>query len=98
MEISDTLLSRINSPEDLKPLGIEELKKLSEEIREYLTECVSKTGGHLAPSLGVVELTLALHRAYDIPKDKLIWDVGHQGYVHKILTGRRAQLPTIRQY
>ncbi|MEO7716817.1 MAG: 1-deoxy-D-xylulose-5-phosphate synthase [Capsulimonas sp.] len=98
MESGTNLLSQINSPADLKPLGVEQLRSLAEEIRAYLTECVSKTGGHLAPSLGVVELTLALHKVYDLPKDKLIWDVGHQAYVHKILTGRRDQLPTIRQH
>jgi 1-deoxy-D-xylulose-5-phosphate synthase len=95
---SDTLLSRVNSPEDLKPLSADELKQLASEIREYLTECVSKTGGHLAPSLGVVELTLALHKVYNVPRDKIIWDVGHQGYIHKMVTGRREELPTIRQY
>ncbi len=91
-------LQDINSPADLKSLSLEQMRALAQEIRAYLTECVAKTGGHLAPSLGVVELTLALHRVYDVPKDKLIWDVGHQGYVHKILTGRRDQLPTIRQH
>lgn len=94
----DALLPNINSPADLKRLSFEQLRQLAQEIRVYLTETVAKTGGHLAPSLGVVELTLALHKVYDIPKDKLIWDVGHQGYVHKILTGRRDQLPTIRQH
>jgi len=94
----ESLLERINSPADLKPLNAEQLRSLAEEIRVYLTECVARTGGHLAPSLGVVELTIALHKVYDIPKDKLIWDVGHQAYVHKILTGRRAQLPSIRQH
>ena len=92
------LLDEINSPADVKRLTSEQLKTLAEEIRAYLTQTVAKTGGHLAPSLGVVELTLALHKVYDIPKDKLIWDVGHQGYVHKIITGRREQLPTIRQH
>ncbi|HEY3330717.1 MAG TPA: 1-deoxy-D-xylulose-5-phosphate synthase [Capsulimonadaceae bacterium] len=92
------LLQAINSPEDLKALTTEQLKQLAAEIREYLVECVSKTGGHLAPSLGVVELTLALHKTYSVPRDKIIWDVGHQGYVHKILTGRRDSLPSIRQY
>ena len=92
------LLSAINSPDDLKPLNNEQLKQLAVEIREFLVDCVSKTGGHLAPSLGVVELTLALHKIYSVPRDKVIWDVGHQGYVHKILTGRRDQLSTIRQY
>jgi len=98
MESQPALLDTIHSPADLKRLSQEEMRALAQEIRIYLTDCVSKTGGHLAPSLGVVELTLALHRVYDIPKDKLIWDVGHQGYVHKILTGRRELLPTIRQY
>ena len=98
METRSPLLDRIHSPADLKALSADQLRDLAAEIRAYLTECVSKTGGHLAPSLGVVELTLALHRVYDIPRDKLIWDVGHQAYVHKILTGRREQLPTIRQY
>ena len=92
------LLDGINSPDDLKHLSSDEMRALAHEIRVYLTETVAKTGGHLAPSLGVVELTLALHKVYDIPRDKLIWDVGHQGYVHKILTGRREQLPTIRQH
>ncbi len=92
------LLDQINSPDDLKGLSFDQLRTLAGEIRTYLTQTVAKTGGHLAPSLGVVELTLALHKVYDVPKDKLIWDVGHQGYVHKILTGRRDLLPTIRQY
>jgi len=96
--IEKPLLGGINSPEDVKRLSPEELRALAQEIRVYLAETVARTGGHLAPSLGVVELTLALHKVYDIPKDKLIWDVGHQGYVHKILTGRREQLPTIRQH
>lgn len=98
MTNKESLLERVNSPDDIKSLSGEQLRDLAEEIRVYLTECVSRTGGHLAPSLGVVELTLALHKVYDIPKDKLIWDVGHQAYVHKILTGRREQLPTIRQH
>jgi 1-deoxy-D-xylulose-5-phosphate synthase len=98
MESSAKLLETINSPSDLKALSIDELRTLAQEIRDYLTLCVAQTGGHLAPSLGVVELTLALHRIYSVPKDKIIWDVGHQAYVHKILTGRRDQLPTIRQY
>ena len=93
-----TLLNLVDSPADLKRLSPEQLRTLAREIRVYLTETVARTGGHLAPSLGVVELTLALHKVYDLPKDKLIWDVGHQGYVHKILTGRRGQLPTIRQH
>jgi 1-deoxy-D-xylulose-5-phosphate synthase len=98
MESQYSVLGDINSPDDVKRLNNEQLGTLAKEVREYLTECVSKTGGHLAPSLGVVELTIALHKVYDVPRDKIIWDVGHQGYVHKILTGRREQLPTIRQF
>jgi 1-deoxy-D-xylulose-5-phosphate synthase len=98
MEWKPALLQNINDPSDVRALSPDQLRTLAGEIRQYLTECVSKTGGHLAPSLGVVELTLALHKVYEIPRDKLIWDVGHQAYVHKILTGRREQLPTIRQH
>lgn len=92
------ILSTINSPKDLKSLSINDLEKLCAEIREYFVAVITGIGGHFAPSLGVVELTVALHYVYDTPKDKLIWDVGHQGYVHKILTGRREALKTIRQY
>ncbi|MCQ2381269.1 MAG: thiamine pyrophosphate-dependent enzyme, partial [Acidaminococcaceae bacterium] len=91
-------LPTINSPADVKKLNIEELKSLALELRQYIIEVVSKNGGHLAPSLGVVELTLALHKVFDVPKDKLIFDVGHQSYVHKIITGRREQFKTLRQY
>ncbi len=98
MESGAPILDSINSPDDIKGLSVEQLKTLAQEIRDYLTVCVAQTGGHLAPSLGVVELTLALHKTYKLPKDKVIWDVGHQAYVHKILTGRRELLPTIRQY
>ena len=90
-------LKKINSPEDLKSLNIEDLKILSTELREELIEIVSKTGGHLGAGLGVVELTVALHFIFNSPKDKLIWDVGHQAYPHKILTGRRKDLHTLRQ-
>ena len=90
-------LEKINSPEDLKSLNIEDLKILSTELREELIEIVSKTGGHLGAGLGVVELTVALHFVFNSPKDKLIWDVGHQAYPHKILTGRRKDLHTLRQ-
>ena len=72
--------------------------KLAQEIRELIVQTVARTGGHLAPSLGVVELTIALHYVFDTPADKLIWDVGHQSYAHKILTGRREQFATLRQY
>ncbi|HEY3398583.1 MAG TPA: 1-deoxy-D-xylulose-5-phosphate synthase [Armatimonadota bacterium] len=92
-----TLLDRINSPADLKKLSTEELRKLAGEIRETIVQVTSCSGGHLASSLGVVELTIALHRIFDTPRDKLIWDVGHQSYPHKLLTGRRDQFPSIRQ-
>jgi 1-deoxy-D-xylulose-5-phosphate synthase len=98
MESRIPLLETVNTPADLKNLSIDQLNVLAQEIRDYLTVCVAQTGGHLAPSLGVVELTLAMHRTFNVPKDKIIWDVGHQAYVHKILTGRRDRLPTIRQY
>ncbi len=90
-------LEKINSPADLKQLTIPELDKLSEEIRRLIVETVSKTGGHLSSSLGVVELTIALHCVFDAPEDKIIWDVGHQCYAHKILTGRRDSFGTLRQ-
>ena len=90
------MLENINSPEDLKKLNILEEQKLAEEIRKYILEIVSKNGGHLASNLGVVELTLALHNVFDLKKDKIVWDVGHQTYVHKILTGRREALKTLR--
>ncbi|QQE72886.1 1-deoxy-D-xylulose-5-phosphate synthase [Brevibacillus composti] len=92
------LLTSINHPQDLKKCSMPELYALAEEIRQFLVENLSKTGGHLAPNLGVVELTLALHYVFNSPEDKLIWDVGHQAYVHKILTGRRHMFPTLRQY
>ncbi|MDK1344370.1 1-deoxy-D-xylulose-5-phosphate synthase [Streptomyces sp. 378] len=83
------LLTRIRGPRDLDRLNLEELNQLAEEIRTFLVEAVSKTGGHLGPNLGVVELTIALHRVFDSPKDKVLWDTGHQSYVHKLLTGRQ---------
>ncbi|EST56169.1 1-deoxy-D-xylulose-5-phosphate synthase [Brevibacillus panacihumi W25] len=92
------LLTKINDPQDLKKCTLPELYTLAGEIRQFLVENLSKTGGHLAPNLGVVELTLILHYAFNSPKDKLIWDVGHQAYVHKMLTGRREMFPTLRQY
>ncbi|MDH7576232.1 MAG: 1-deoxy-D-xylulose-5-phosphate synthase [Bacillota bacterium] len=92
------IIERIESPSDLRTLSFTELETLVQEIRAYLLDTVSRTGGHLAPNLGVVELTLALHRVFYSPRDKIIWDVGHQCYVHKILTGRRKQFPTLRQY
>jgi 1-deoxy-D-xylulose-5-phosphate synthase len=92
------LLEQIKGPHDLKPLSIAQLEELAGEIRDFLIEKLSATGGHLAPNLGVVELTLALHYLYDSPKDKFIFDVGHQSYVHKILTGRKDQFDTLRKY
>ncbi|MGW9493995.1 1-deoxy-D-xylulose-5-phosphate synthase [Streptomyces prasinus] len=83
------LLTRIRGPRDLDRLTLEELDRLAEEIRTFLVEAVSKTGGHLGPNLGVVELTLALHRVFESPRDKVLWDTGHQSYVHKLLTGRQ---------
>lgn len=80
-------LNKVNSPEDIKKLNTKEMEELAEEIRQFLIESISKTGGHLASNLGVVELTLALHKVFDSPKDKLIWDVGHQSYVHKLSQG-----------
>lgn len=90
-------LPRINSPADLKNLSVPELAILAQEIREEIVRVVSRTGGHLASSLGVVELTVAMYRVFDLPQDKVIWDVGHQTYAHKILTGRRETFNTIRQ-
>ncbi|MFP4013417.1 MAG: 1-deoxy-D-xylulose-5-phosphate synthase [Chitinispirillaceae bacterium] len=91
-------LEQINTPAELRKLPPETLSQLAEEIRDFLIEKVSQTGGHLASSLGVVELTLALHYCYRTPQDKIVWDVGHQAYPHKILTGRREQFSTIRQH
>ena len=92
------VLEKIQKENDIKELKPEELKPLADEIRQFLIEHVSETGGHLASNLGVVELTIALHLALDLPKDKLIWDVGHQAYAHKLLTGRRDGFETLRQY
>ncbi|OHB32763.1 MAG: 1-deoxy-D-xylulose-5-phosphate synthase [Desulfuromonadaceae bacterium GWC2_58_13] len=92
-----SILKTVESPRDLKRLSPAELKTLAEEIREQIIETVSVTGGHLASSLGVVELTIALHRVLNTPKDKIVWDVGHQAYAHKLLTGRRERFGTLRQ-
>jgi len=92
------LLESIHAPKDLRTLNLNELKQLAQEIRQEMIDVVSKNGGHLASNLGVVELTLALHRTFDSPCDKIVWDVGHQTYVHKLLTGRLEQFKTIRQY
>ncbi len=92
------LLEKIDSPKDLKKLRLSQLEKLAEELRRVIVETVAETGGHLAPNLGVVELTIALHYVFDSPKDKIVWDVGHQAYAHKLLTGRRDRFHTLRQY
>ncbi len=96
--MTSTVLQKVDSPVDLRKLAPSDLVLLAEEIRTKIIETVSKTGGHLAPCLGVVELTLALHYVFNTPDDKLIWDVGHQAYAHKLITGRRDQFHTIRQY
>ncbi|MEE9502708.1 MAG: 1-deoxy-D-xylulose-5-phosphate synthase [Candidatus Aminicenantaceae bacterium] len=93
----NTILDRIKSPKDLKDCSMKELSQLSKEIRSLIIEVVSKNGGHLSPNLGVVEMTIALHYVFDAPEDKIIWDVGHQCYTHKILTGRKEQFSTLRQ-
>ncbi len=94
----ESLLDKINSPADLKGLSLERLQQLAKELRRKIIETTSKTGGHLAPSLGTVELTIALHFVFDAPKDKIIWDVGHQAYAHKLITGRRDRFHTLRTY
>jgi 1-deoxy-D-xylulose-5-phosphate synthase len=93
-----SLLERIDSPADLRGLSHEDLRRLAAELRTVLVDTISKTGGHISSSLGVVELTLALHRVFDSPRDKLVWDTGHQGYIHKLLTGRRGRFDTMRQF
>ena len=92
----NSILSGIKSPSDLKKLSADELNTLAEEIRRKIVDTVSENGGHLASNLGVVELTIALHTVFDLPNDKIIWDVGHQSYAHKLLTGRNDTLNTIR--
>ena len=91
-------LDQIDCPADLKRLPEERLDELCSEIRHFLVEAVSKTGGHLASNLGAVELTVAIHRVFDAPKDDILFDVGHQCYVHKMLTGRRNRFDTLRQF
>src|SRR4051812_44415798 len=91
------LLTRIKGPRDLDRLSLEQLDQLADEIRTFLVDAVSKTGGHLGPNLGVVELTIALHRVFESPRDALLWDTGHQAYVHKMLTGRAADFESLRQ-
>ena len=92
------VLDRIKKVNDIKQLNEEELEELQEEIRDFLVENIAKTGGHLASNLGVIELTMALHLSFDLTRDRIIWDVGHQSYTHKILTGRKLGFATLRQY
>ncbi|MBS6953668.1 MAG: 1-deoxy-D-xylulose-5-phosphate synthase [Enterocloster asparagiformis] len=92
------ILEQIKGPQDIKQMSLEELGQLAQEIRGFLIEKISHTGGHLASNLGVVELTIAMYRAFDLPEDKVIWDVGHQSYTHKILSGRMAEFDELRQY
>jgi 1-deoxy-D-xylulose-5-phosphate synthase len=93
-----TLLDRISEPSDLRSLSIDELDQLSEEIRSFLLDTISRTGGHLSPNLGIVEMTLALHRSFESPVDHIFWDVGHQAYVHKLVTGRKDGFATLRSF
>src|SRR6187401_3194916 len=92
-----SILEGINSPADLKGLSRDELRVLAQEMRARLIDVCSRTGGHIGAGLGVVELTIALHATFDTPRDQLVWDVGHQGYPHKLLTGRNARMETLRQ-
>ena len=92
------LLDKVDNPDDLKLLELDQLAQLAEELRAFLLYSVGKTGGHFGAGLGVVELTIALHYVFDTPNDKLVWDVGHQAYPHKILTGRREQMLTCLLY
>ena len=93
-----SVLSRVDSPSDLRALSKDELLQLCKELREFTVEAVQKTGGHISSSLGTVELTVALHRVFDSPRDKLVWDTGHQAYIHKILTGRKGRFDSLRQF
>ena len=91
------IIDKVNWPEDVKKLTIKEKEELAEELREKTIDVVSKTGGHLASNLGVVELTIALHSCFNMPQDKIVWDVGHQTYIHKMLTGRKGKFDTLME-
>ena len=91
------LLTSIDSPADLRRLSRQQLRPLADELREFLVQSVARTGGHFSSNLGTVELTIAVHYVFDTPHDRLVWDVGHQTYPHKILTGRRERMHTLRQ-
>src|SRR5205814_8351582 len=92
-----SLLHSVDGPEDLRRIAPQDLPRLADEIRRFLVDKVCRTGGHLGPNLGVVELTIALHRVFDSPRDRLLWDTGHQAYVHKMLTGRQDGFDRLRQ-
>src|ERR1043166_7977238 len=92
------ILQHINSPADLRRLRLDQLPEVADAIRTFILETMSRVGGHTGASLGAIELAVALHYAFDTPHDRLVWDVGHQAYAHKILTGRRDALPTVKQY
>ena len=94
----ESVLQNVNYPKDVKRLNLAEKQQLAGEIRKYILEIVSKNGGHLASNLGVVELTIAIHSVFNSPEDKIVWDVGHQSYVHKILTGRKEEMKTLRTF
>ena len=89
------ILDRVNNPTDVRELKKKELVQLSKELRHFLIDSVSKTGGHLAAGLGAIEITIALHKVFNTPYDRLVWDIGHQCYPHKILTGRKQLMPTL---
>src|SRR5436189_6409084 len=91
-------LSGVNSPADLRQLKVEDLQEVADEVRQFIIDTCSRVGGHTGASLGAVELAVAMHYVFDTPNDKLVWDVGHQAYAHKILTGRRDELHTIKTY
>ena len=91
-------LNKIKSPDDLNKMTNDDLRILCDELRYYTVNTITEIGGHLAPTLGVIELTVALHYVYNAPSDKIVWDVGHQAYAHKLLTGRFGEFPSIRQY
>ena len=96
--VDTPLLNTIDDPADLRKLDVQDLRQVSSEIRDFLIDAIAKTGGHLGAGLGTVELAVALHYAFQTPEDKILWDVGHQAYPHKILTGRRDRFHTIRQF
>src|SRR5574340_998891 len=96
--MSTSLLGTLNSPDELGALAPADLPGLASELREFLIDSVGQTGGHLASNLGTIELTIALHYVFDTPRDRIVWDVGHQTYAHKILTGRRAAMAKLRQW